>query len=239
MSTQLLEPSFSASIRSPQMTTQGLAFHTTALLPTDNLGHKIQQGLKRTIDITGALTGLIVLSPVFFVLALLVKLTSPGPVFYNSLRVGKQYQPFYMLKFRTMQVNADAIRDQLRAEANLEGNLFKLANDPRITPIGKALRAFSLDELPQLVNVLKGDMSLVGPRPLPPDEAHLFEAPYTMRYDVLPGITGAWQVGGRSQLDFQQLCQLELGYVRQWNILKDIKILLKTVPAVLLSRGAC
>lgn len=238
MSTQTLEPVVS-SINASAIAQPSVSFPTALLLNHDSWTHKLQQGVKRLIDITGALVGLTLLSPVFLVLAALVKITSPGPIFYNSLRVGKQYQPFYMLKFRTMQVNADAIRDQLRAEANLEGNLFKLANDPRITPIGKMLRAFSLDELPQLVNVLKGEMSLVGPRPLPPDEAHLFEAPYTIRYEVLPGITGAWQVGGRSQLDFKQLCQLEFAYVRQWSVLKDIQILLKTVPAVLLSRGAC
>lgn len=135
-------------------------------------------------------------------------------------------------------MNADALREQLRQEANLQGDLFKLENDPRVTPIGKLLRAYSLDEFPQLLNVLKGDMSLVGPRPLPADESELFETPFTLRFNVLPGVTGKWQVSGRSNLSFSDLCQLELSYVLQWNLLQDFAILLKTIPAVLMSKGA-
>jgi lipopolysaccharide/colanic/teichoic acid biosynthesis glycosyltransferase len=143
-----------------------------------------------------------------------------------------------MYKFRTMSVDADARRDELRKQANLEGNLFKLENDPRVTPIGKILRALSLDELPQLFNVVLGDMSLVGPRPLPADESQLFEDPYTLRFQVYPGITGTWQVSGRSKLSFAQLCQLEMGYVLDWSLATDLGILLQTLPAVLASRGA-
>lgn len=203
------------------------------------LGVKIQKFTKRVLDVVLATAGLIALSPLLLVIALMIKLTSPGPVIYKSLRIGKNYQPFHMYKFRTMHVNADSMRDELRKQAKLEGNLFKLANDPRIIPVGKVLRATSLDELPQLVNVILGQMSLVGPRPLPPDESYLFQAPYTLRYHVTPGITGIWQVSGRSKLDFKQFCKLELTYVLHWNLWEDIRILLKTVPAVLSKSGAC
>ncbi len=200
--------------------------------------YNVQQGCKRALDLLLAVAGLILISPLILAICLLIRLDSDGPIFYKSPRIGRNYQPFDMYKFRTMQVNADALRDALRKEAQLEGNLFKLKDDPRITRIGKFLRAFSLDELPQLINVIKGDMSLVGPRPLPPDESEMFEEPYTLRYHVTPGITGAWQVSGRSALDFQDLCQLELSYVTRWNLGVDIQILLKTLPAVLLKSGA-
>lgn len=199
----------------------------------------LQQGMKRALDILLALVGIFALLPVFLVIGLLVKLTSPGPILYKSLRIGKHYRPFLMYKFRTMAINADALREELRKKANLQGNLFKLPDDPRVTRIGRFLRALSLDELPQLFNVVQGNMSLVGPRPLPPDESELFEEPYTIRYQVSPGITGIWQVSGRSQLDFGRLCKLELTYVLGWSLWEDVKILLKTVPVVLLKKGAC
>ncbi len=195
--------------------------------------------LKRLMDIMLASLALIALAPLLLAIALVIKVFSPGPVFYKSLRIGKDYRPFYMYKFRTMKVNADAERDRLREEAHLQGQLFKLKHDPRVTPLGRFLRAFSLDELPQLLNVLKGDMSLVGPRPLPPDESGLFRYPYTLRFSVYPGITGAWQVNGRSNTNFDQLCKLEFQYLQNWTILSDLKIMLATVPAVLMRRGAC
>jgi lipopolysaccharide/colanic/teichoic acid biosynthesis glycosyltransferase len=200
--------------------------------------YRIQQSVKRLFDLLAASLGLLAISPLLVLIALLIKLTSEGPILYKSQRIGKNFQPFGMYKFRTMGTNADAQREALRKQAQLENGLFKLANDPRVTPIGKILRAFSLDELPQLINVVKGDMSLVGPRPLPRDESELFQEPYTLRFLVLPGMTGAWQVGGRSNIGFEQLCQLEMTYVFQWSLLRDIQILLKTLPAVLASRGA-
>lgn len=209
------------------------------ILQSSGFWFTAQQLVKRVFDILAASAGLLMILPLLLAISLLVKLTSEGPILYKSLRIGKNYQPFYMYKFRTMKVNADALREELRKQANLHGNLFKLTNDPRITPIGKFLRAFSLDELPQLLNVIRGEMSLVGPRPLPPDESELFEEPYTIRYQVNPGITGAWQVGGRSSLTFSQLCNLEFSYVMNWNLLVDLGILVKTVPAVLLKKGAC
>jgi lipopolysaccharide/colanic/teichoic acid biosynthesis glycosyltransferase len=205
---------------------------------TDSVFFKINQLAKRLFDIMATSAGLLFIAPVLLLIALAISLTSDGPVLYSSIRIGKNRQPFQMLKFRTMVTNADAMRDQLRQEANLEGQLFKMKNDPRITPIGHFLRAFSLDELPQLINVLKGDMSLIGPRPLPEDESDLFEAPYTVRYQVLPGITGAWQISGRSNLSFDDLCKLELNYVRGWHFFRDLAILFKTVPVVVLRKGA-
>ena len=201
--------------------------------------YQFEQILKRGIDIVGASLGLLAISPLLGAIALLIKLGSDGPILYKSERIGKNYQPFYMYKFRTMGVDADIKRDALREQANLQGELFKLTNDPRITKVGKILRALSLDELPQLLNVLRGEMSLVGPRPLPPDESSLFAEPYTLRFHVYPGMTGLWQVSGRSKLNFDQLCNLEMTYVLDWSLINDIKILLKTLPAVLESRGAC
>jgi lipopolysaccharide/colanic/teichoic acid biosynthesis glycosyltransferase len=216
-----------------------LTIHTNFITQTSGKLFVIQQVMKRIIDVVLASVGLVMLTPVLLAIAVALKVTSPGPIIYKSLRIGKEYKPFYMFKFRTMHVNADSMREELRKKANLEGNLFKLANDPRVIPFGQLLRKTSLDELPQLLNVIRGEMSLVGPRPLPPDESDLFEEPYTIRYRVTPGITGIWQVSGRSKLDFTQFCKLELTYVVKWNLLEDFKILFKTIPAVLMKNGAC
>jgi lipopolysaccharide/colanic/teichoic acid biosynthesis glycosyltransferase len=200
--------------------------------------HQCQQLLKRAFDIAATGAGLLLILPGLLLIALAVRLDSPGPVLYKSERIGRNGRRFPMYKFRTMTTNADALRDQLRQEANLENGLFKMKDDPRVTRLGRVLRALSLDELPQLLNVLRGDMSLVGPRPLPPDESALFKEPYTLRFQVYPGITGAWQVGGRSNLSFEALCRLELDYILRWSLLSDARILLKTPFAVLASRGA-
>ena len=215
-------------------------FHYQLIFKTESSRwmYRFQQGIKWAIDIVLATLGLLMLLPLLALITLLVKITSPGPVLYKSLRVGKNGRSFHMLKFRTMGTNADSLRDQLREEANLQGELFKLKSDPRVTPFGKFLRATSLDELPQLINVIKGEMSLVGPRPLPPDESILFEEPYTIRFQVLPGITGQWQISGRSNLTFQQLCEIEMTYVLRWNFLNDLMILLKTIPSICLRKGA-
>jgi lipopolysaccharide/colanic/teichoic acid biosynthesis glycosyltransferase len=220
----------------PQATPHRLVREFTRRQQTS--GYIWQQRTKRLVDFMVALVGLILISPLLLLIALAIKASSPGPIFYQSGRLGKHKQPFFMLKFRTMSVDADAQRDKLRREQHLENELFKLKDDPRVTPIGKFLRQYSLDELPQLVNVLVGDMSLVGPRPLPPDESDLFSAPFTIRYQVLPGITGAWQVGGRSNCSFHQLCTLEFDYLIGWHLLKDFDLLFSTVPAVLRCNGA-
>ncbi|WP_373531921.1 sugar transferase [Vampirovibrio sp.] len=222
----------------PDILKQGFQLEIAFLNHSSHWIYRAQQGIKRTIDLLAASLGLLAISPLLLLIALLVKLTSEGPILYKSQRIGKNFQPFGMYKFRTMTTDADAQRDALRKQAQQENGLFKLANDPRVTPIGKILRAFSLDELPQLLNVIRGDMSLVGPRPLPQDESELFQGPYTLRFQVFPGMTGAWQVGGRSNISFEQLCQLEMSYILQWTLLSDLKILFKTLPAVLASRGA-
>jgi len=212
-----------------------LSLPTTVTL---TLSHKSQLILKRAFDLVGASIGVLLIAPLLLLIALLVRLDSAGPILYNSKRIGRNGVPFYMYKFRTMGTDADSRRDAMRQENNLEGNLFKVKNDPRVTRIGKVLRALSLDELPQLFNVIQGNMSMVGPRPLPEDESKLFKAPYTCRFDVLPGMTGAWQVSGRSNIPFEALCRIEYDYVSRWTFMSDIHILFKTLPAVLASRGA-
>jgi lipopolysaccharide/colanic/teichoic acid biosynthesis glycosyltransferase len=193
---------------------------------------------KRVLDVILATLGLLVLSPLLLLIALSIRLTSKGPIIYKSQRIGKNQKPFYMYKFRTMIPNAEQLRDALCQKENLNEQLFKLKNDHRVTPIGRFLRKYSLDEFPQLVNVIRGEMSLVGPRPYIPQESALFKAPFTARFSVMPGITGPWQVGGRSDLSFQQLCELELAYVQNWSLWTDALILLKTIPSVLLKKGA-
>ncbi|MEB3288243.1 MAG: sugar transferase [Vampirovibrionales bacterium] len=211
-----------------------LIFDEKSALLTFRMG----QFLKRGFDFVLASLGLLIISPLLVLLALIVRLTSQGPVIYQSLRIGQDQQPFYMYKFRTMYVGAEQQRAALKKQTGQEGKLFKIVNDPRITPIGAFLRKYSLDELPQLLNVVKGDMSLVGPRPLVMDESQHFKDPYTIRFKVAPGVTGLWQVSGRSNLTFEQLCDLELHYTVNWTLWQDFKILLKTIPAVLFRKGA-
>jgi exopolysaccharide biosynthesis polyprenyl glycosylphosphotransferase len=195
--------------------------------------------IKRIIDVVGAATGLVVLAPLLAVVAVAVKVTSPGPVFYIQARHGLRRRCFRMLKFRTMVVEADALQASLEAHNEARGPVFKIANDPRVTPIGRFLRRSSLDELPQLVNVLKGDMSLVGPRPLPQrDVAHFDESWLLRRFSVPPGLTGLWQISGRSALGFDDWMALDLRYIDGWSLALDVKILLKTIPAVITGRGA-
>lgn len=226
------------AVSSEPISDQGFRIEIAFLNRSSQLVYKLQQGLKRLFDVLAASLGILAISPVLIGIALLVKFTSPGPILYKSPRIGKNFQPFGMYKFRTMSADADAQREALRKQTNQENGLFKLVNDPRITPVGKVLRALSLDELPQLLNVIRGEMSLVGPRPLPQDESELFKEPYTLRFQVFPGMTGAWQVSGRSNITFEQLCKLEMQYVMSWTLLTDLEILFKTLPAVLASRGA-
>ncbi len=194
--------------------------------------------LKRTFDLVVSLVSLILLSPVFLAIAIAIKLSSRGPVIYSSERPGMAGKPFSCFKFRTMRVHADQIQDDLESLNELSGALFKIRDDPRLTKVGRLLRRFSLDELPQLVNVVRGDMSLVGPRPLPMRDFERLEEWHKKRYLVLPGITGLWQVSGRAELDFDDLVRLDFLYLERWSILLDLSILLKTIPAVLSRRGA-
>lgn len=197
--------------------------------------------LKRLIDLTGALFGLLVLSPILALVALAVRLTSPGPIFFRQVRVGLGGDPFVCLKFRTMVADAEQ-RLAAVADQNIHDGaqrIFKLPNDPRLTSVGRFLRRSSLDELPQLWNVLRGEMSLVGPRPALPSEVLRYEPHHFVRFEVLPGITGPWQVGGRNAIrDFEEVVRLESTYVRGWTLWRDVIILLRTVPAVLSMKGA-
>ncbi len=196
--------------------------------------------LKRVLDLAGAVVGLIILSPVFAVVAALVRLESPGPVFFTQARVGRGGRRFRIIKFRTMVNGAENHRaDLLSRSVYPDARLFKVPDDPRITPLGRWLRRTSIDELPQLVNVLRGQMSLVGPRPPLPSEVALYEEHHYARFDVKPGITGPWQVAGRNRVtSFERVMALETNYIRNWSVWADLRLLVKTVPAVVRMQGA-
>jgi exopolysaccharide biosynthesis polyprenyl glycosylphosphotransferase len=194
--------------------------------------------VKRVFDIIGSSLLLLAFSPVLVVIALAIKLTSRGPILYRSVRPGIGGHPFPCLKFRTMESDAEERQDDLEEHNEASGALFKMSEDPRVTRVGAFLRRFSLDELPQLVNVLRGEMSLVGPRPLPTRDYERLEEWHRKRYLVLPGMTGLWQVSGRSELRFDELVRLDFLYLERWSVFLDLTIMLKTIPAVLGRRGA-
>jgi len=194
--------------------------------------------LKRGMDIVLASFSLLLLSPVLLLVAVLVKLSSPGPAFFRQMRVGLNGRRFRMVKFRTMIQGAESMLKTVAHHNITGGPVFKDPNDWRVTEIGRVLRRFSLDELPQLWNVLRGDMSLVGPRPLPVHESEAIEGPYRRRFSVRPGITCIWQVRGRSNVEFEKWMNLDLEYVDNWSIWMDAKLLVQTIPAVLGGRGA-
>jgi exopolysaccharide biosynthesis polyprenyl glycosylphosphotransferase len=194
--------------------------------------------VKRGFDLGVSAIVAIVGMPFWLLIALAIKLDSPGPVLYRDRRVGLNEREFDMLKFRTMRVDAEVRQAELEQENEAEGALFKIRDDPRVTRVGRMLRRFSLDEIPQVLNVLRGEMSLVGPRPLPVRDYELLELWHRKRYLVLPGMTGLWQVAGRSSLGFDDLVRLDFYYLEHWSIWLDISILLKTLPAVLAARGA-
>ena len=194
--------------------------------------------VKRTFDFLGAIALLLVLSPLLLAISLAVFLTSRGPVLYRSIRPGIGGEPFACFKFRTMRSDADQVQADLESLNEASGPLFKIRADPRLTRVGRMLRRFSLDELPQLLNVVAGQMSLVGPRPLPQRDFDQLEDWHKKRYLVLPGMTGLWQVSGRSELDFDDLVRLDFLYLERWSIGLDLTILLKTIPAVFTRRGA-
>jgi exopolysaccharide biosynthesis polyprenyl glycosylphosphotransferase len=195
--------------------------------------------IKRTIDVVGATLALVVLSPVLIACAVIVKLSSPGPVLYSQLRYGKNRRLFNMYKLRTMVQDAERLQSSLEAHNEASGPVFKIKRDPRVTPVGRWLRRLSLDELPQLFQVLQGHMSLVGPRPLPMRDVSQFNATWLLRrFSVKPGLTCLWQVNGRSNVDFENWVRLDLDYIDNWSLSLDMVILLKTVPAVLSGSGA-
>jgi exopolysaccharide biosynthesis polyprenyl glycosylphosphotransferase len=198
---------------------------------------KSSQCLKRLMDITGAAIGLALLAPLLLLLAIAVKLDSRGPVFFRQRRIGRRGAAFSMVKFRSMAKDADERKSNLRDRNEAEGGLFKITDDPRITRAGKFLRPTSLDELPQLLNVLGGSMSLVGPRPLVADEDALIEGWQRRRLAVKPGMTGMWQIFGSSRIPMNEMVKIDYLYGANWSIWLDLKILLRTVPYVLRRRG--
>jgi exopolysaccharide biosynthesis polyprenyl glycosylphosphotransferase len=196
-----------------------------------------QRILKRAFDLAMASLLLLILSPILLGCAVAVRLTSPGPVLFRQERVGRDGAVFSMHKFRSMVADAEARLQALQTHKDTDGPIFKLQRDPRVTPVGRILRAWSLDELPQLLDVLRGDMSLVGPRPLPTYEVNLSDPWARNRLRVRPGLTGLWQVSGRHLLPFDDLVRYDLFYVENWSLSMDLFILLRTIPAVLLRSG--
>ncbi|HET9440509.1 MAG TPA: sugar transferase [Longimicrobiales bacterium] len=218
-----------------------LAIDWDSYLPdrANAISWKVQESAKRALDIVLSLSLLILLSPLFLLIAVLVKLTSEGPIFYEFRVLGKNARRFVAYKFRTMVQNADDLKPDLLHRNEMRGPAFKMRSDPRVTPLGKWLRKFSLDELPQLWSVVVGDMSLVGPRPPFAEEFVRYEPWQWGRLAVTPGITCIWQVAGRSDIcDFNEWATLDMRYIREWNLTLDCKILLLTIPAVLRGRGA-
>ena len=193
--------------------------------------------VKRAFDVAMTLFALVLVSPLIATIALAIKLDSPGPVFFRQRRIGRHGQSFYMYKFRSMQQNAEALRDQLLQQNDASGPMFKMGNDPRITQVGKFLRRLSLDELPQLFNILQGTMSLVGPRPPLPDELREYRPEHFRRLEARPGLTGLWQVNRGRDNSFDEMVQLDIAYIEHWSLAKDLHILLKTLPALLSSRS--
>ena len=196
------------------------------------------RGGKRLLDVMGSLVALVLTAPVLAFLALLIKLESPGPVLYRSTRIGRNGRPFTFFKLRSMVNGADRHRHHLTHLNEADGPVFKISNDPRVTRIGRLLRTTSLDEIPQFLNVLNGEMSLVGPRPPIPEEVAQYEPWQMRRLGVRPGITCLWQISGRSRIGFQEWMRLDLEYIKHQSLALDLKILLRTVPAVLSREGA-
>ncbi|WP_317966248.1 sugar transferase [Paenibacillus sp. CCS19] len=209
------------------------------LSKVSNRGWSVYGVLKRLIDIVGAFAGLVVLLPLLIVVSILVKIDDPkGSVFYYQTRVGKDEKHFRMYKFRSMVRDADKQLEKLLGQNEIEGAMFKMRHDPRVTRIGRFIRKTSIDELPQLVNVLRGDMSLVGPRPPLPREVKEYTLYDKQRLSVTPGCTGLWQISGRNELSFGQMVELDLKYINQCSIRFDCLIILKTIKMLLGSKNA-
>ena len=194
---------------------------------------------KRAIDVVGASAALLLASPLMLIAAVAVKLSSPGPVFFRQKRAGLGAEPFTMYKFRSMYIDAEQRKADLAHLNEQDGPAFKMKDDPRITPLGRLIRKTSIDELPQFFNVIKGEMSLVGPRPPTFDEVLKYEAWYRRRLEVAPGITCIWQVHGRSQVSFEDWMRMDARYVQQRSLWQDLKLLIQTLPAVAFGKGAC
>src|SRR5450432_1023085 len=201
--------------------------------------HKpVQLAFKRLFDVGASAVALGLISPLMVTVAVLIKFTSRGGILFKQERVGRHGRPFHMLKFRSMVVNAEELKAKLMAMNEQAGPVFKMKRDPRITPIGRFIRKFSIDELPQLINVLRGEMSLVGPRPPVPSEVAKYEAWQRRRLSVRPGLTCVWQVSGRNEISFEEWMYLDMQYIDHWSLAQDFQLILKTVPVVLTGRGA-
>ncbi len=199
----------------------------------------IQWFFKRVLDYSLGLTALLLSAPLLLLIAIGIKLDSPGPILFKQTRIGMNGRRFDMFKFRSMYTDAEQRLEKLMAQNESGNGMFKMANDPRVTRLGNVLRKFSLDELPQIFNVLRGEMSLVGPRPPLLRELEFYEPWHYVRFGSLPGMTGLWQVSGRSNIkNFDQVVQLDYQYISQWHFPLDLKLILKTIPAVLFAKGA-
>jgi exopolysaccharide biosynthesis polyprenyl glycosylphosphotransferase len=198
----------------------------------------VQQAIKRAFDILASSIALGMLSPLMLVVAVLIKMSSRGPLLFKQNRVGLHGRIFHMLKFRSMVVNAEELKAKLMAHNEQQGPVFKMKRDPRITAVGRFIRKYSIDELPQLINVLRGEMSVVGPRPPIPSEVEKYEAWQRRRLSVRPGLTCVWQVSGRNQISFEEWMYLDMQYIDHWSLAQDFQLILKTVPVVLTGRGA-
>lgn len=194
---------------------------------------------KRLIDILLSLLGLIIVSPIMLIVAILIKLESTGPVIFSQTRVGLNGKEFNMLKFRSMVQNAEELKEKLQKQNEMSGPMFKMKEDPRVTKVGRFIRKTSIDELPQLINVLKGEMSLVGPRPSLPKEVAKFEPWMLERLNVKPGLTCYWQVSGRNNIDFEDWMKLDIKYVKDRNLVLDIKLIFKTFFVLFGDKNAC
>ena len=199
---------------------------------------RLRLATKRSMDIVGAILALVLLSPILLVTSLAILVTSRGGVFYTQTRVGRGGRPFTLIKFRTMHRGAHALMDRYEALNELDGPIFKIRNDPRVTRAGRTIRRFSVDELPQFVNVLRGDMSLVGPRPFLAEEYTELSPYQSQRLLATPGLTGVWQVSGRCDVDFRRWMEMDLDYIRDWSLRLDVSVILRTIPAVLSGRGS-
>ena len=200
--------------------------------------NELELMVKRGIDFVGAVVGLVIATPIVAVAAVMIRLDSPGPIFFRQIRCGLNGRRFEMIKLRTMRVGAEAEKEELMHLNEMDGPVFKVANDPRVTAVGAFLRRASIDELPQFLNVLIGEMSLVGPRPPTPEEVILYEGDTRRRLSMRPGLTCYWQIGGRNQISFAEWIKLDLMYIDTWSLVNDLVILARTIPSVLLSRGA-
>lgn len=201
-------------------------------------GFSFYEAIKRLIDIICSFVGILVLSPLFIIIAIIIKFTSKGPVFFSQKRVGRNGKEFDMYKFRSMVVNAEELKEKLAAQNEMSGPMFKMKDDPRVTKVGKFIRKTSIDELPQLWNILKGDMSLVGPRPSLPKEVAQFDDWMYKRLEVKPGLTCYWQVSGRNNIDFEDWMKLDIRYVEERNLWIDIKLIFKTVGVLFGDKNA-